>query len=228
LMPRWLDFALAFLLLLLTAPIWIFLAIWIRLDSEGPALFRQLRVGKAGKPFYLFKFRSMVDRAWEKGNVTAQADSRITRVGKIVRITKLDELPQLFNVLKGEMAFVGPRPDVPELVANFTPRAAEVLDYTPGLTSPGTLFYFLEMEDEIPAEDAMDFYTENHMEKRARLDLRYLQKRTVLDDLGLIFFKTPLAIAKKAYGQIGEHPKKKKPAAPPLFAEPAIKEKIPA
>ncbi len=228
-MPRWLDFVLAFLLLLLTAPIWIFLAVWIRLDSKGPALFRQLRVGKTGKPFYLLKFRSMVDRAWETGNVTAQCDPRITRVGTIIRVTKLDELPQFFNVLKGEMAFVGPRPDVPELVANFTPRAAEVLNYTPGLTSPGTLFYFLEMEDEIPAEDAMDFYTENHLEKRARLDLRYLQKRTVLDDLGLIFVNTPWAIIKKASWQIWGYPQKAKTIIPSVNAiKPVVKEKVQA
>ena len=89
-MPRWLDFIFASLLLLLTAPIWIFLAVWIRLDSKGPALFRQLRVGKNGQPFYLLKFRSMVDRAWKTGNVTAQYDPRITRAGKIIRVTKLD------------------------------------------------------------------------------------------------------------------------------------------
>ena len=127
------------------------------------------------------------------------------------------------------MTFVGPRPDVPELVANFTPRAAEVLNYTPGLTSPGTLFYFLEMEDEIPADDAMDFYTENHLEKRARLDLRYLQKRTFIDDLGLIFVKTPWAIIKKASWQIWGHPQKVKPITASVdIQHPAVKEKVPA
>lgn len=174
----------------------------------------------------MLKFRTMVERAWEAGNVTSQDDPRITRVGKIIRLTKLDELPQLFNVLKGEMVFVGPRPDVPELVANFTPRAAEVLNYTPGLTSPGTLIYFLEMEDEIPSDDAVDFYTENHLEKRARLDLRYLQKRTLWKDLDLVFFQTPWAIAKKAAWQIFGRRVKAKPA--PLITQPTVKEKIPA
>lgn len=223
-MPRWLDVVLALFFLALTAPFWIFLAVWIRLDSRGPALFRQVRVGKNGQPFYLLKFRSMVDRAWEAGNVTAQADPRITRVGKFARVTKLDELPQFFNVLKGEMSFVGPRPDVPEMVASFSPRAKEVLNYTPGLTSPGTLFYFLEMEDEIPPDEAVDFYAENHLEKRARLDLRYMQKRTLWGDMALIFVKTPWAILKKASWEIFGRPPKEKPApaAVPVETKPKV------
>lgn len=206
-MPRWLEVALAVLFLILTAPLWVFLIIWIKLDSRGPAFFRQLRVGKEGRLFWLWKFRGMTENG-SNGHpyhsyVSGKDDPRVSRAGRFLRATKMDELPQLINILKGEMSFVGPRPEVPEMIEKYPPRALDVLAFKPGLTCPGTLTYVLQMEQFLPPNgEAEGFYLENIVEKKARLDLMYLQKENVANDLRLIFVSTPWAILKRVTRQL--------------------------
>jgi lipopolysaccharide/colanic/teichoic acid biosynthesis glycosyltransferase len=143
---RLLDLVGAVLGLIVTAPLWVVIAVAIRLDSPGPVLFRQTRIGQHGRPFRIVKFRTMVvgaDRQWtppasqdELARYYFQdaGDPRITRVGRFLRRTSLDELPNLWNVLKGEMSLVGPRPEVPEIVALYTPEQRERLRMKPGIT----------------------------------------------------------------------------------------------
>jgi lipopolysaccharide/colanic/teichoic acid biosynthesis glycosyltransferase len=228
-MPRWLEAALAVFFLILTAPLWVFLIVWIKLDSKGPAFFRQLRVGKDGRLFWLWKFRGMVENGTNghhhHSNVSGKDDPRVSRAGRFLRATKMDELPQLINILKGEMSFVGPRPEVPEMIEKYPLRALEVLTFKPGLTCPGTLTYVLQMEQFLPPNgEAEGFYLRNIVEKKARLDLMYLQKENVVEDLRLIFVSTPWAILKRAGGRLMPNGK-----TPPLFSEeplPQIKEKV--
>ncbi|MHB1653250.1 MAG: sugar transferase [Desulfitobacteriaceae bacterium] len=152
--PRWqlwvkrmLDIGVAGVFLLLVSPLWLFIVLWIRLDSSGPAIFRQTRIGLGGRSYTIFKFRTMVQNA-EKlfRSVPEQAkdlenfvfqqkdDSRITRSGRFLRKTSLDELPQLLNILQGTMSLVGPRPEVPDIVKLYTPEQRQRLNVPPGVT----------------------------------------------------------------------------------------------
>lgn len=144
---RLLDLGLAALLFVLVCPFWFFIVIWIRLDSPGPALFQQTRVGLRGKPYTIYKFRTMVRNAEtlmkqkleevkDLDNFVFQEkdDPRITRSGRFLRKTSLDELPQLLNILSGNMSLVGPRPEVPEIVKLYTPEQRERLQVLPGVT----------------------------------------------------------------------------------------------
>ena len=230
-MPRWLEAALAVFFLILTAPLWLFLILWIKLDSRGPAFFRQLRVGRNGQLFWLWKFRGMVENGSNgngyHSNITVNNDPRVSRAGRFLRATKMDELPQLINILKGEMTFVGPRPEVPEMIEKYPPRALDVLAFKPGLTCPGTLTYVLQMEQYLPSNgEAEEFYLKNLVEKKARLDLMYLQRRNVAGDLRLIFVSTPWAILKRVSRQLFLQPKKL--PLPLEEPEPRFEEKVSA
>ncbi|NMP22543.1 sugar transferase [Sulfobacillus sp. DSM 109850] len=142
---RLVDVAGATALLILSAPLWLIIAILVRLDSPGPALFSQQRIGLHGRPFTLFKFRTMrqgAEQEWQPPDASEldsyifqdDGDPRITRIGRFLRRTSLDELPQLINILKGEMSLVGPRPEVPEIVALYEPRMHRRHAMRPGLT----------------------------------------------------------------------------------------------
>ena len=137
---RWLDFVLSSLLLLLLWPVMAGIALWIKLDSPGPVFFRQERVTQYGRIFRIYKFRTMVDDAERKGSlVTAEGDSRITRVGKKLRGCRLDELPQLINIWKGEMSFVGTRPEVAKYVRQYRPDMYATLLLPAGVTSEASI-----------------------------------------------------------------------------------------
>lgn len=144
---RLLDFAAALVLLVLLSPFWILIVLWIRADSSGPAIFKQTRIGLRGKPYTIYKFRTMVqnaealmkdklDKVNDLENFVFQEkdDPRITRSGRFLRKTSLDELPQLLNILIGNMSLVGPRPEVPELVKLYTPQQRRRLNVLPGVT----------------------------------------------------------------------------------------------
>jgi lipopolysaccharide/colanic/teichoic acid biosynthesis glycosyltransferase len=136
------DGVIAALGLLIVSPLFLLIAPIIKLDSPGPVFHRAERIGKDGVPFRLYKFRSMVADAHRRGpGITAAGDRRVTRVGAFLRRTKLDELPQLINVLRGEMSLVGPRPEDPRYVAHYTPEQRRVLAARPGITSPASLHY---------------------------------------------------------------------------------------
>lgn len=185
-LPRMVDAGLALLALVLLTPILLLVALAVRLSSPGPVLFRQQRIGQFGRPFMFVKFRSMVPRA-EGIGVTAADDPRITSVGRWLRRFKLDELPQLWNVAVGDMALVGPRPEVPRYVDNSDPRWAEVLAARPGLTDPVTLQ--LRNEEGLLAaggRDAEEFY--RRVLQPWKLDgyIAYLRQRTPASDMRVL------------------------------------------
>jgi len=179
--------------LILLSPLFLLLAALIKADSAGPVFFRAERIGQGGKPFRLVKFRSMVSRAAQRGpGITTADDERITRMGRLLRRSKLDELPQLLNVLKGEMSLVGPRPEDPRYVALYTPEQRRLLEARPGITSPASLRYRHE-ERLLEGPDWERVYMEQVMPHKLQIELEYMERRTWLTDLDLIF-ETVLAL----------------------------------
>jgi lipopolysaccharide/colanic/teichoic acid biosynthesis glycosyltransferase len=175
--------------LLLLAPLLLGIALWIRLDSPGPALFLQERIGRAGRPFRICKFRTMVADAPGRGlQITAGRDPRITRAGAFLRRTKLDELPQLVNVLSGDMSLVGPRPEVPRYVALYPPATrARVLSVRPGLTDEAAIEYADEAALLAASADPEKTYVEDILPRKLALYEEYVDTRSFAGDLGLIF-----------------------------------------
>ena len=172
--------------LLLLSPFLLAVAAAIRLTSPGPALFRAIRIGRGARPFILYKFRSMTDGAANMGPaITSAADPRITPLGRTLRRLKLDELPQLLNVLKGEMSLVGPRPEDPSYVALYSREQLAILDAKPGLTSPASLCYRSE-ETQLTGDDWEDHYVGEVMPAKLAIDGDYLRRRTAWSDLRVI------------------------------------------
>ena len=170
------------------------LAIWI--DDPGPVFYRQVRVGRNGKTFRIFKFRSMVMDADKKGlAITVGRDSRITRVGAVLRKTKLDELAQLLNVLLGQMSFVGPRPEVPKYVELYTPYQRQVLLVRPGITDYASIAYRNENDLLAGAPNPEAMYIEQIMPDKIELNMKYLREISPLADIRLIL-KTIVAVIK--------------------------------
>lgn len=172
--------------LVLLAPLLACIAVAVKVQDGGPIFYRALRVGQAGRPFRLVKFRTMREHADRQGPaITAHGDTRVTAVGRVLRRTKLDELPQLFNVLVGDMSLVGPRPEDPRYVALYTPEQRAVLSALPGITSAASLLYRDE-ERMLLGADWDTLYRAEVMPAKLAIDLAYLRRRTVLTDLGLI------------------------------------------
>ena len=164
------------------------LAIWIKIDSEGPVFYRQVRVGKGNRDFRLFKFRSMRVGYDRKGLITVGGrDPRVTRSGYYIRKYKLDELPQLINVFTGDMSLVGPRPEVRKYVDLYTPEQMHVLDVRPGITDPASIRYRNENELLAQVEDPDRYYVEVIMQDKLQLNLEYVEKQSFRFDLQLIF-----------------------------------------
>lgn len=188
LIKRAFDLVAAVVGLILLAPVMAVIGFLVRRDSEGPVLFRQERIGREGRPFTLLKFRSMAVSPVPAGPlITAATDTRITRVGANLRATKLDELPQLLNVIRGEMSIVGPRPEVAKYVAMWSEADRRIiLSVRPGITDPATLR--LRREEEILADqpDPEAFYQQELLPKKTQLYRRYVESRTLRTDLGLI------------------------------------------
>lgn len=176
--------------LILLSPVLLLLALCVKLDSRGPIFFRQIRTGFKGKPFSILKFRSMIVNAEKQGlQITASGDSRITRVGRILRKTKLDELPQLFNVARGEMSLVGPRPEVPRYTQLYTPEQAQVLDYLPGITDPASIAFRHEESILAASKNPDETYVQKIMPEKIRINLEYQKQADVFTDL-LVIFRT--------------------------------------
>lgn len=192
---RLFDIVLSALGLALLAPLLVVVALWIKLDSAGPVLFRQQRVGRHGRPFFIHKFRTMrVDNAGPQ--ITVGADPRITRSGRLLRASKLDELPQLWDVLRGAMSFVGPRPEVPRYVALYPAELRElVLSVRPGITDPASLQFRNESELLAAAADPEREYVEVVMPAKLALARRYVEQASLLGDIRLIL--ATLAALKK-------------------------------
>ena len=183
---RTLDFAASWAGLVVLSPLFLLLAVWIKRDSPGPVFYRATRVGKDGKLFRLYKFRSMVAGADRQGpGITASGDARVTRAGRFLRRTKLDELPQLINVMQGDMSLVGPRPEDPRYVALYTPEQRQVLAVRPGITSAASLTFRHE-EELLAGANWETVYRTQVLPDKLAIDLAYLAQRTLWSDLVLI------------------------------------------
>ena len=175
------------------------LAIWarIKLDRDGPAIYAGRRVGLGGRDFRMYKFRTMVTNADRVGGPsTPDDDPRLTRTGRFLRRYKLDELPQLVNVLKGDMSFVGPRPQVPEEVAGYSPEERELLSVRPGITDWSSLRFHNEGEILAGHSDPDKAYAELIRPEKMRLGLEYVRRGTFRDDMGILV-KTALLPLRK-------------------------------
>lgn len=174
--------------LIVLSPLFLILAVWIKLDSPGPVFYRQVRVGRGNKDFRIFKFRSMRVGS-DKGSLVTIGghDPRITRSGYFIRKFKLDEFPQLINVFVGDMSLVGPRPEVRHYVDYWTPEQMHVLDVRPGITDPASIKFRNENELMEQAEAPEKYYIEVIMQEKIKLYLEYVQHHSFLGDIGLIF-----------------------------------------
>ncbi len=187
---RLIDLAAAVIGLLIASPLLLLVAMLIKLTSRGPAIYRARRAGLGGEPFDVHKFRTMVEDADRQGTITSGADARVTPVGRLLRRAKLDELPQLWNILRGEMSLVGPRPESLNIVEDhFTPEHRGVLAVRPGLTCTGNLYHYVYQEhlEPPPGEDAETFYVRRLLDPKIALDLHYVRHRTLAYDLRLLW-----------------------------------------
>ena len=185
---RLFDFIYATVGFAIISPFLVLVAILIKLDSKGPVFFFQQRMGKDGKIFRLIKFRSMyVDTKKEKEGFTPGDSSRITRIGKIIRKTKIDELPELINVIKGDMSLVGPRPEVPKYRRFYSGKYREVLKLRPGITDLASIKYRNEEEILEKNDDPEKTYTEVILPDKLELALEYKKKMSFSTDLKMIF-----------------------------------------
>ena len=187
-MRRVVDVVAAAAALAIIVPLLLAVAAAVKVTSRGPALYRQVRAGRSGAPFTMLKFRSMVIGADRSGPlVTSRSDPRVTRVGGLLRATKLDELPQLINVLRGEMTIVGPRPEVPRFLPSYTHEELAILGVRPGLTGPGQIFYTCVQEaEQEAATDPELYYIQAQLHPKLAVDLDYLRRRGLRCDLGII------------------------------------------
>lgn len=193
---RAMDIVLSACALAILWPLLLLIALAIWIDDPGPVFYRQVRVGRNGKTFRIFKFRSMVMDADKKGlAITVGRDSRITRVGAVLRKTKLDELAQLLNVFLGQMSFVGPRPEVPKYVELYTPYQRQVLLVRPGITDYASIAYRNENDLLAGAPNPEAMYIEQIMPDKIELNMKYLREISPLADIRLIL-KTIVAVIK--------------------------------
>lgn len=187
-MKRLFDIIASFAGLIVLSPLFLVLAIWIKLDSRGPVFYRQVRVGRGNKDFRIYKLRSMRMGSDSGSLVTIGGrDPRITNSGYIIRKYKLDELPQLINVLLGDMSLVGPRPEVRHYVDYWTPEQMHVLDVRPGITDPASIKFRNENELMEKADDPEDYYINVIMQEKIKMYLDYVRNASFWYDMKLIF-----------------------------------------
>ena len=196
------DIVVSLVLLILLSPVFLILALAIKLDSRGPVFYRQVRVTRYGKEFRIFKFRSMVSDADKKGSlVTVGGDSRITRVGRLIRKCRLDEISQLLNVLGGSMTLVGTRPEVPKYVAAYTPEMMATLLLPAGVTSEASIRYKDEDELLSDAEDVDKVYIEQVLPGKMKFNLDAVKNFSFWGDIATMF-RTVFAVLGKNYGEV--------------------------
>lgn len=188
-LKRAFDLAASVLGLLVLAPVLLVLTLLVRLGSPGPALFRQVRVGRGGRDFVLYKFRTMTVRTdSERGSFDAGDRSRVTRIGRLLRATKLDELPQLWNVLRGDMSLVGPRPEVRRWVEVYPERWAVVHSVRPGITDPAAIAYRHEERLLNAAVDPEALYRDEILPRKLDLYERYVTTQSCRGDLVVLWW----------------------------------------
>lgn len=182
------DVVVASLLLVLLSPVLLVLSIWIKVDSKGPVFFRQVRITQYGRKFRIFKFRTMVQDAQKLGSqVTVNNDARITHVGEVIRKYRLDEIPQLLNVLAGDMTFVGTRPEVEKYVKGYTKEMMATLLLPAGITSEASIAYKDEDQLLADAEDVDVTYIHKVLPEKMQYNLRYIKKFSCLLDVKICF-----------------------------------------
>lgn len=198
-MKRLLDIIVSLLGLLLLSPVFLIVAIWIKLDTKGTVFFRQPRVGRYNKDFILYKFRSMECQDWGKDQLLTVGDNdpRITKAGYILRKMKIDELPQLINVLKGDMSLVGPRPLVRQQVELYPDLYAPILSVRPGITSDASIYFRDENALLGQVENPEEYFREVIMPKKIELNLHYVEHRSMCGDIKLLFKTAYLTLFKK-------------------------------
>ena len=185
---RLLDIVLSLLGLIFLLPIFLILAVWMKFDSQGSIFFRQIRVGKDGRDFRIYKFRTMIVNAEKMGIITiGERDPRITNSGYFLRKYKLDELPQLINVLKGEMSFVGPRPEVRKYVEMYNQEQLKILTVKPGITDYASIEYINEDEILGKSLDPEKTYIEEIMPQKIKYNMKYINNKTVIEYFKIIF-----------------------------------------
>lgn len=184
---RFFDLFFSLLGLIILSPILCFISLWILVDSKGSVFYRQERIGLGEVPFRIYKFRTMFVGSDQKGLLTiGDKDNRVTQVGQFLRKTKLDEMPQLINVLKGEMSFVGPRPEVKKYVDMYTVEQRAIFQVRPGITDVASIEYMDEVEVLAKSVDPEKTYIEEIMPHKLALNLDYLKRRNLFTDIGLI------------------------------------------
>jgi lipopolysaccharide/colanic/teichoic acid biosynthesis glycosyltransferase len=202
---RLFDVVFSWVGLLVLFPLTLVIAILMKLSSPGPLLYAGTRIGQFGKPFRLLKFRTMVVNADKIGGPsTADDDPRVTAVGSILRRYKLDEIPQLINVLKGEMSFVGPRPEVASEVALYTPEQRQLLNVVPGITDWASMTFHNEGEILKGSSDPHQTYQQKIRPEKIRLGLEYVKKRSFWVDLQILIGTLELLVRTRAKGHATE------------------------
>lgn len=197
------DVSVSFLMLIVLLPVILLISVAIKLDSQGSVFYRQVRVTQYGRKFRIFKFRSMVTDADKKGSlITVDNDSRITGIGKILRKTKLDELPQLFNVLAGDMSFVGTRPEVPRYVEKYTNEMLATLLLPAGITSLASIYFKDENSILDKADDVDTVYVDVILPKKMKWNLQGLLEYSFWDDIKLMLM-TFIAVCGKDFKEDG-------------------------
>lgn len=192
------DIVVSLLMLILLSPVFLILAIAIKIDSRGPVFYRQVRVTQYNKKFRIFKFRSMVQNADKGSQVTVSGDARITRVGKFVRKCRLDEISQLIDVLRGKMTFVGTRPEALKYVEAYTPEMMATLLLPAGITSLASIYYKDEAELLDAAEDTDKVYVEQILPAKMYYNLKAIKKFSFFGDIKVMFM-TVFAVLGKEY-----------------------------
>ena len=197
-MKRSFDFIISLIGLILLSPVFFFIAVAIKLDSIGPIFFRQVRIGQYGRQFHIHKFRTMIVDAETKGlKITVKKDPRVTRVGVILRHYKLDELPQLIDVLINNMSLVGPRPEVPNYVALYSPEIRDIIfSVKPGITDNASIHYRLENSLLTSSSNTEKIYIEEILPKKLQLNVDYVKHQSFCGDIKIIF-KTLISLTKK-------------------------------
>lgn len=195
---RLFDIVVSFLMLLVLLPVFLILAIAIKLDSKGPVFYRQVRITQYNKSFKIFKFRSMVQNADHGSQVTVSGDARVTRMGKLIRRCRLDEVSQLIDVLRGTMTFVGTRPEVPKYVEQYTPEMMATLLLPAGVTSLASIYYKDEAELLDAAEDTDCIYVEQVLPVKMYYNLKAIQQFSFFSDIKVMFM-TVFAVLGKEY-----------------------------
>jgi lipopolysaccharide/colanic/teichoic acid biosynthesis glycosyltransferase len=195
------DLCLSVPALIVIAPVLLISAIAIRFSSPGPVFYPAKRIGKNGRVFTMHKMRTMHCRVLAGSSITSSNDPRVFLIGKILRALKIDELPQLLNIVRGEMSIVGPRPEAPDIVArHYTPDYMRSLEVLPGLTSPGSVFYYTHGEHLLAEGEAEEFYLARLLPLKMTLDLEYLTRSTIWTDLRLVL-QTAWVLLQKSVGR---------------------------